>query len=158
MRHQPGEDICALRFLLSVLLMICIAYPLYAQTQTSPMTSTKNVQLQIGLFRIFAEVANDENSRARGLMYRQNLPRHHGMLFVYGRAQPICMWMKNTLLPLSVAFLNTQGRIINIAAMQPHTTNAHCSAQPARYALEMGEGWFVEKNIGINAQVLGLPK
>ena len=96
---------------------------------------------------IRAEVAADFASRAQGLMHRKSLAPNAGMLFVFDEAAPHCMWMKNTYIPLSVAFIDEQGAIINIADMQPHSEQSHCAARPALYALEMTQGWFAQRGI-----------
>ena len=91
-------------------------------------------------------------------MQRQSMPANHGMLFVFSRADTHCMWMRNTLIPLSVAFLDAQGRIINIENMKPQTEDNHCAAQPARYALEMNLGWFGDKGIKPGFLIGGIEK
>ena len=97
-------------------------------------------------------------SRATGLMLRTALPPNGGMLFVFEDVAVHCMWMRNTLLPLSVAFLDEHGAIINIADMQPRTEDSHCAARPARYALEMAQGWFAERGIRAGIRLRGLEK
>lgn len=108
-------------------------------------------------FRIEVEVAADPGQRARGLMYRESLPADTGMVFVFDQPERICMWMKNTPLPLSVAFISAQGEIVSLADMNPRTLDPHCSAGPALYALEMSQGWFSHRGIGPGQQVRGLP-
>lgn len=116
-------------------------------------------KLNIGLHLITAEVANDPRSRRMGLMFRQALAPNHGMLFVFESRATQCMWMRNTLIPLSVAFIDDDGRLINIEDMQPKDElTQHCSRQPARYALEMTQGWFAQRKIGAGDLVRGLPK
>jgi uncharacterized membrane protein (UPF0127 family) len=100
------------------------------------------VELHLGMFRIEAEVAATDAERQLGLMNRENMPAYHGMVFVFPVEAPHCMWMKNTLLGLSVAFLDAEGKILNIEDMVPQTENSHCAATAARYALEMNHGWF----------------
>jgi len=104
-------------------------------------------ELGAGMFRIEAEVAHTFQNRQIGLMNRQTMPQHQGMVFVFPEDARHCMWMKNTYLPLSVAFLDTQGKVINIEDMQPQTEDNHCAAAPARFALEMNFGWFRERGI-----------
>jgi hypothetical protein len=104
-------------------------------------------ELGAGMYRIEAEVAHTDESRQIGLMNRAKMPLHRGMVFVFPERRAHCMWMKNTLLPLSVAFLDDEGRVINIEDMQPQTTDNHCAAGPARFALEMNLGWFSERGI-----------
>lgn len=105
------------------------------------------MELTAGFHRIEAEVVANNPDRMQGLMHRKAMPQQHGMLFVFPVSAQHCMWMKNTLLPLSVAFLDDAGRIINIAEMQPQTENNHCAAKPARFALEMNAGWFARRGL-----------
>lgn len=115
-------------------------------------------ELRAGMHLIRAEVASDFSTRARGLMHRKGLAPNAGMLFVFDGPSQQCMWMKNTDIPLSVAFLDEQGTIINIADMQPHDEQTHCSRRPALYALEMTRGWFAERGIKPGAKLGGLDK
>jgi uncharacterized protein len=133
-----------MRFPRSLLLALCLT-PLAAagQGQGQPATA----RLTAGLHVIQAEVAADFATRAKGLMYRRSLAQNAGMLFVFDAPAIQCMWMKNTFIPLSVAFLDERGQILNIADMTPHSEASHCSARPARYALEMNRGWFAERGI-----------
>jgi uncharacterized membrane protein (UPF0127 family) len=86
------------------------------------------------------------------------MPGNHGMLFVFEPpAQVHCFWMKNTLLPLSIAFLADDGTVVDVADMKPQTTESHCPRQPVRYALEMNQGWFAKRGIGAGAKLTGAP-
>lgn len=105
-----------------------------------------------------AEVAATEPSRAYGLMNRKSLPENHGMLFVFDRTDSHCFWMKNTPLPLSIAFIDDDGTIVNIADMQPFDESSHCPVKPVRYALEMSQGWFKNHAVKAPARINGLPK
>lgn len=116
------------------------------------------MDLAIGFYRIEAEVASDLKNRMQGLMQRRTMGAHQGMLFVFPEVARHCMWMKNTYLPLSVAFLDEEGRIINIEDMQPQTEDNHCAAKPARFALEMNLGWFAGKGIKPGARLSGIEK
>ncbi len=116
------------------------------------------IELSAGMHRIEAEVAATPESRQVGMMLRTNMPPQRGMLFVFTEVAPHCMWMRNTLLPLSVAFLDERGKIINVADMQPRTENNHCAVQPARYALEMNLGWFKSRGLGAGAEITGISK
>ena len=115
------------------------------------------VELNAGMYLIRAEVAADFGARSRGLMHREALAPNAGMLFVFDEPAIHCMWMKNTLIPLSVAFLDEHGVIANIADMTPHSEQAHCAARPARYALEMNRGWFTAKGIKPGMRLGGIP-
>jgi uncharacterized membrane protein (UPF0127 family) len=112
--------------------------------------------MSAGIHRIQAEVANTPASRARGLMHRKSLPGNRGMLFVFSQIELQCMWMRNTLIPLSVAFLDEQGRIINVEEMQPQTEDQHCAGRPAKFALEMSAGWFAQRGLGAGLDIKGL--
>jgi uncharacterized membrane protein (UPF0127 family) len=92
----------------------------------------------------------------QGLMHRQSLGANAGMLFIFDEAQIHCMWMKNTLIPLSVAFIDASGTIINIADMQPHSEQSHCASTPAVFALEMTKGWFAQRGVKPGTKVGGL--
>ena len=116
------------------------------------------IQLSAGMHLIQAEVAATDPQRQQGLMFREKMANNHGMVFVFDQANPQCMWMKNTPLPLSVAFLDADGKIINIEDMQPKTLESHCSTKPAKYALEMNLGWFKQKNVKPGSAIAGLPK
>lgn len=140
----------------STICMAMTASAMPVQAQNGPL---KSMQLTVGTQLIQAEVAVTEEQREQGLMYREKIERHAGMLFVFDRSAPQCMWMKNTALPLSVAFLDAGGRIINIEDMQPHTYDSHCSTRgvPARYALEMQQGWFRAHQVRAGMVVGKLP-
>ncbi|MDR1463393.1 MAG: DUF192 domain-containing protein [Azoarcus sp.] len=112
--------------------------------------------LRAGKHSIEAEVAANEANRRLGLMYRGNLPEGRGMVFVFTSDALICMWMKNTLIPLSVAFIDHEGRIINIEDMAAQSEDNHCAAKPARYALEMNQGWFAKHGIKAGDTVEGM--
>ena len=116
------------------------------------------VQLSAGMHLIRAELAADMATRSRGLMFRKSLAPNAGMVFVFDEASVHCMWMKNTYIPLSVAFLDEQGTIINIEDMAPQTEETHCAKRPARYALEMDRGWFASRNIKPGTKLGGMEK
>jgi uncharacterized membrane protein (UPF0127 family) len=114
------------------------------------------VQLSTGMHLIRAEVANTMATRMQGLMHRKSMPQGSGMVFVFEETAPHCMWMKNTYIPLSVAFIDEAGVIVSISDMTPHSEQSHCAARPARYALEMNKGWFAERGIKPGAKLGGL--
>jgi uncharacterized membrane protein (UPF0127 family) len=116
------------------------------------------IPLTIAGHALTAEVAATTESRTQGLMHRRMLPQNRGMLFVFRELGPHAMWMMNTYIPLSVAFLDESGRIINIADMQPHTRDSHGATRPAKYALEMNQGWFAKHGIKPGAKVEGLER
>ena len=115
------------------------------------------VQLNAGMHLIRAEVVSDPATRAQGLMHRKGLAHNAGMLFIFDEPAIHCMWMKNTLIPLSVAFIDDAGSIVNIADMEPHSEASHCAAQPVRYALEMNRGWFAARGIKPGSRLGGIP-
>ena len=119
-------------------------------------SSMPQVELTVGMFRIEAEVAATLGDRMQGLMQRRQMAANHGMVFVFTEYQRHCMWMKNTLLPLSVAFMDEQGKILNIEDMEPQTEDNHCAARPARFALEMNKGWFRQKGIAPGTTIRGV--
>ena len=116
------------------------------------------MELSAGFHRIEAEVAATDANRQLGLMNRKAMPTQHGMLFVFTQNNTHCMWMRNTLLPLSVAFMDEEGKIINIEDMQPQTEDNHCARRPARYALEMNIGWFAQRGIKPGMKLNGIEK
>ncbi|MFN3298090.1 DUF192 domain-containing protein [Caldimonas sp.] len=116
-----------------------------------------SVPLRAGFHAISAEVARTPEQRAIGLMHRKEMAPHEGMLFVFETPAVQCFWMKNTLIPLSIAFLADDGRIVNIADMQPQTLDSHCSDEPVRLALEMNQGWFARRGIKPGMRIQGGP-
>jgi uncharacterized membrane protein (UPF0127 family) len=133
------------------------AGPVPASAQ-QPQPQLPTMQLNAGLHLIQAEVANTFQTRMIGLMHRPELRANSGMLFVFPDLGPHCMWMKNTLVPLSVAFIDERGTILNIADMQPLDETSHCAKGSARFALEMNQGWFAVKGIKAGAKISGIEK
>jgi hypothetical protein len=128
-----------------------------ASAQTPQVRKFPTTQLNIGIHLIKAEVAQTEAEREQGLMFREKMGDNEGMLFLFGQPAGVCMWMKNTLIPLSVAFMDEKGFIINIEEMKEQTLDSHCAKRAAVYALEMNKGWFKQKNIKPGSKVEGLP-
>lgn len=116
------------------------------------------ISLNAGMHVIKAEVAAKDADRQQGLMFRQKMGQNEGMVFIFDAPAGVCMWMKNTLIPLSVAFIDESGKIVNIEDMQPQTLDSHCARKPVRYALEMNLGWFRQKNIKPGTVIEGLPR
>ncbi|MCC7484541.1 MAG: DUF192 domain-containing protein [Burkholderiales bacterium] len=114
------------------------------------------IALAVGGHKLVVEVAASDPARAQGLMHRRMLPENRGMLFVFRETALHAMWMMNTYVPLSVAFLDEKGVIINIEDMQPHTQDTHPAARPAKYALEVNQGWFRKRGIKPGARIEGL--
>jgi uncharacterized protein len=138
-------------------LAIVAALWVCAAAAQAPQMNLPRVALTAGMHRIDAQVAAAPEERATGLMHRKEMPQHEGMLFVFESPSQQCFWMKNTLLPLSIAFIADDGRIVNIDEMQPQTLESHCSAEPVRYVLEMNKGWFSKKGIKAGAKLAGPP-
>lgn len=141
-----------MRFRFSYLPMVIAAISGAAAAQLRTM------ELSAGIHVIRAEVASTFDTRMQGLMFRKHLGQNEGMLFVFPRAEEHCMWMKNTLIPLSVAFVDAKGRIVSISEMQPQTEVSHCATAPAKFALEMNKGWFAAKGIRPGASLSGIDK
>ena len=130
----------------------------FAALAAAPALAQASVaQLNAGMHLIRAEVVSEPGTRAQGLMYRKSMAQNAGMLFIFDEAAVHCMWMKNTLIPLSVAFIDDRGAIVNIADMEPQTEASHCAAQPVRYALEMNRGWFAARGVKPGARLGGIP-
>lgn len=128
-----------------------------AAQQPEPQLQLRRVELQAGMYRIDAQVAATPRERQTGLMYRKQMPEHEGMLFVFEEPAVQCFWMKNTLLPLTAAFIADDGTIVNLADMQPQSEASHCSARPVRYVLEMNQGWFAKKGLKGGSRLAGPP-
>ena len=126
-----------------------------AWAQGSPQLQLPRIQLQAGMHQIQAQVAATPDQRSVGLMHRAEMPQSEGMLFAFGQATQQCFWMKNTLLPLTAAFIADDGTIVNLADMKPQTTDAHCSEQPVRWVLEMNQGWFAKRGIKAGFKLQG---
>jgi uncharacterized protein len=115
------------------------------------------IQLTAGMHLITAEVARTPEQRTIGLMFRKSMSPNEGMLFIFEEPSQQCFWMKNTLIPLSIAFLEDDGTVVNIDTMAPQTLDGHCSAKPVRYVLEMNEGWFAKRGIKAGSKIGGKP-
>jgi uncharacterized membrane protein (UPF0127 family) len=131
-----------------------LAFAAGAGTDTRLRTS----EIKVAGHALKVEVAASEPDRMRGLMYREKLAKNDGMLFVFDELAYHSMWMKNTRIPLSVAFVADDGTILNILDMQPETLDSHMAAGPARYAIETNKGWFAERKVKAGDRVAGLPK
>jgi uncharacterized protein len=127
-----------------------------ALAQDAPQTNLPRIKLQAGMFQIDTQVAQTEIQRQIGLMFRQDMPQHEGMLFVFEQPATQCFWMKNTLLPLTAAFVADDGTIVNLADMKPQTTDSHCSTKPVRFVLEMNQGWFAKKGLKAGSRLSGV--
>ena len=145
----------ALRLIGALATATALFPPGLAVAQEAPQLHLQRVKLNAGMHVIDAQVALTPQERQTGLMLRKDMPQHEGMLFVFQQASEQCFWMKNTLLPLTAAFVADDGTIVNTADMKPETTNSHCSAKPVRYVLEMNKGWFAKKGIKQGSKLSG---
>jgi uncharacterized membrane protein (UPF0127 family) len=128
-----------------------------AQAQTGPQPRLPTTRLVAGMHVIVAEVAAAPEEQRVGMMFRRSMGTNEGMLFVNAEAGVRCFWMRNTLLPLSIAFIADDGTIVNLADMEPQSDQSHCSAKPVRYALEMNQGWFAKRGIAAGFKLRGAP-
>ena len=138
-------------FLLALSVMTAHAQP------GKPNAGLPTIKLTVGTRDVVVEVAANESQRATGLMYRFSMPPDQGMLFVFEQSRPLSFWMRNTYVALSIAFIDAQGRILNVEEMAPHDERSTWSAGPALYALEMRKGWFAQHGIAAGMLVKGLP-
>jgi uncharacterized membrane protein (UPF0127 family) len=145
---------CRTAFAAPLLAALC-AHGASAQQDGS---SLPTVELSAGIHLIHAELADTDSARMRGLMFRRTLAPNHGMLFFFDEAASHCMWMRNTLLPLSVAFIDDKGVIVNIEEMKAQTDDTHCARQAVRTALEMDAGWFKAHGLGPGTAIKGIDK
>ncbi len=138
--------------------LLAILILAFCSTQALADQALTELALEIKGHKLTAEVAATDAQRMQGLMHRRMLPENRGMLFVFSHSAPQSFWMMNTYIPLSIAFIDESGAILNIADMKPLTTDSHHSAKPAKYALEMNQGWFAKRGIKAGAQVEGLKR
>lgn len=140
-----------------IFLALAAAVALQTARAEEPQTNLPRLKLSAGMHIIDAQLAQSGEERMTGLMYRKDMPQQEGMLFVFDQPSMQCFWMKNTLLPLSAAFVADDGIIVNVVDMKPQTTDSHCSVKPVRYVLEMNQGWFAKKGIKAGAKLGGQP-
>ena len=126
-----------------------------AWAEGQPQLQLPRIQLQAGMHQMQVQVAATPDQRAIGLMHRAEMPQAEGMLFAFEQASQQCFWMKNTILPLTAAFIADDGTIVNLADMKPLSTQSHCSARPVRFVLEMNQGWFAKRNIQAGFKLTG---
>lgn len=138
------------------LVLATLAWCGAAFTQDAPQ-KLPTIPMNAGMHLIQAEVAQTSEQRSIGLMHRAKMGANEGMLFVFETPSQQCFWMKNTLLPLSIAFLADDGQVVNIEDMAPQTLNGHCSSAPVRFALEMNQGWFAKRGIKPGSRLQGGP-
>ena len=146
------KSVAALALAALLASMSASAQPADGKPQSLPITT-----IRVGPHPVAAEVAATPDQRTIGLMYRFSLPADHGMLFVFPEPQPLSFWMRNTYIPLSIAYIDVEGRILNVVEMAPRSDATHPSRGEALYALEMRKGWFADKGVGPGTRVTGLP-
>lgn len=144
--------------MIKVIRLCLLSFLLGGLIESAAAANLPIVRLVLGSGTLDAEVAVNKSQRALGLMNRSSIPESHGMLFAYPVPTYFCMWMKNTKVPLSVAFIDSQGQVINIEDMAPQTENTHCPQRNATYALEANRGWFARHGVVPGTQVIGLEK
>ncbi len=137
-------------------LLAALAFAATTGAQTMPQ-KLPAISLGVGIYLINAEVAQTPDQRAIGLMNRPTMGVSDGMLFAFEAGATQCFWMKNTLLPLSIAFIDDDGAIVNIIEMKPQSLESHCSTKPVRFALEMNQGWFAKRGIKAGSKLTGQP-
>ncbi len=123
-----------------------------------PQTGLPKITLYAGGQTIHADVAATEATRQVGLMFRKQMGKNDGMMFVFPQLAYHAMWMKNTLIPLSVAYMDDNGKILSIHEMEPQTEIPHQAAGPARFALEMNAAWFSTHKVNVGDTIKGLNK
>ncbi len=137
--------------------LLVLAHLSPVQAQEGPQLGLPRVSLSQGMHLITAQVAQTPLQRQIGLMNRKDMPQHEGMLFIFEEPSEQCFWMKNTLLPLTAAFIADDGTIVNLVDMKPQTLDSHCSAKPVRFVLEMNQGWFAKKGMQAGTRLAGAP-
>jgi uncharacterized membrane protein (UPF0127 family) len=145
----------AMKTLASLLFALCVS--LCASAQETPQTQLQRITLSAGIHQMDIQLALTPEQHQIGLMYRSEMPQGEGMLFVFQTPSKQCFWMKNTLLPLTAAFIADDGSIVNLEDMKPQTTESHCSLKPVRYVLEMNQGWFAKKGLKAGSKLSGRP-
>jgi uncharacterized membrane protein (UPF0127 family) len=145
-----------MRLVRSILALLVSAACLVTTAQSAQNLPV--IPLSLGSGALEVQVASDQSQRAQGLMHRTAMPANQGMLFAYPAPAYFCMWMKNTKIPLSVAFIDAQGKVINIADMVPQTETNHCTERNATYALEVNRGWFTRHGVTAGSQIIGLER
>ena len=138
------------------LAVVALVWSCAALAQDGPQ-NLPAIGLKAGIYNIQAQHAQTPDQRTIGLMFRSSMPNNEGMLFSFEQPGMQCFWMKNTLLPLSAAFITDNGTVVNIEDMKPQTLDSHCSKQPVRFVLEMNQGWFAKRGIKPGTRLSGPP-
>jgi uncharacterized membrane protein (UPF0127 family) len=116
------------------------------------------VKIEIGTKKLIAEIAETDEEQSEGLMNRQALGKDNGMLFIFEEDSTPCFWMKDTQIPLSIAFISKTNTIVKIVDMQPLSLTEHCSGQPVVLALEVNKGWFEQNNIKVGDKIFSIKR
>lgn len=156
MNHEMAEN-AGMKNLTARLLCLLFLVVGPAWSQEAPQLQLPRVTLSAGMHLIQAQVAANPQERAVGLMFRKEMPVNEGMLFAFEQPSEQCFWMKNTLLPLTAAFVADDGTIVNLVDMQPQSLASHCSAKPVRFVLEMNKGWFDKRGLKAGSKLSGPP-
>ena len=142
---------------LATLLSLVLAWCPLAQAQSGPQPRLRTIDLTAGIHVIKTELAITPEQQQTGMMFRREMGTSEGMLFVNDEPGVRCFWMRNTLVPLTIAFIADDGTIVNLADMDAQSEQSHCSARPVRYALEMNRGWFAKRGLKAGVRLQGQP-
>jgi uncharacterized protein len=146
-----------MKSLLTSLLSLCLIATGPALAQEGAQLTLPRIKVSAGIYQMDVQVAQTAKQREIGLMFRTEMPQQEGMLFVFEQPSKLCFWMKNTVLPLTAAFIADDGTIVNLADMKPQTTDSHCAMRPVRYVLEMNQGWFAKRGMKAGTRLAGVP-
>jgi len=152
---QHSSPTKVMRHLCQALTLVGSLLAWNACAQSGPQLQLPRAKLNAGMHVLEVQLAQTPHQRQFGLMWRKDMPQHEGMLFVFDQVAPQCFWMRNTLIPLSAAFVSDDGTIVNIADMKPQSDDSHCSEKPVRFVLEMNMGWFAKRQIKAGYQLGG---
>jgi uncharacterized membrane protein (UPF0127 family) len=161
MTHHPlfqfGHLQAILKKILGSLLVALMSFSAIAQgtAQGSPQINLQRANLSAGMHLIQVQLAQNFEQRQIGLMWRKEMPQNEGMLFIFEQPSVQCFWMRNTLLPLTAAFVADDGTIVNLLDMKPMSDDSHCSSKPVRFVLEMNLAWFAKRNIQAGFKLTG---
>ena len=144
------------RWMRACLLWLAVGLSMQALAQQA-QTNLPRTKLSAGMHMLDVQLAQTPQERQIGLMFRKEMPQHEGMLFVFEQPATQCFWMRNTLIPLTAAFVADDGTIVNLADMKPLSDDSHCSTKPVRFVLEMNQGWFAKRNIVAGYKLGGAP-
>lgn len=156
-RASKRLDLLARARLLALLGLFAVGGAGQAAAQTGPQPRLPTVPLTAGMHVIQAELARSPQEQMVGMMFRTSMGQNEAMLFVNTDKDVRCFWMRNTLIPLTIAFIDDDGTIVNLADMKPRSEESHCSSRPVRFALEMNQGWFAKRGIGPGFRLRGAP-